>query len=103
MVIITISSCIFASAETLAQAFFISHKKCLATSYSSPRPRNLRQDVVRSRPLWATLLTTSKLAYRLSGRGVPSALEGLTSVFGMGTGITPPLWSPGKIFIYVNG
>ena len=33
---------------------------------------------------------------KLSGRGVPSALEGLTSVFGMGTGITPPLWSPGK-------
>ncbi len=27
---------------------------------------------------------------------VPSALEGLTSVFGMGTGVTPPL-SPPKI------
>ena len=25
---------------------------------------------------------------------VPSALAGLTSVFGMGTGVTPPLWSP---------
>ena len=25
---------------------------------------------------------------------VPSALEGLTSVFGMGTGVTPPLESP---------
>jgi hypothetical protein len=25
---------------------------------------------------------------------VPSALEGLTSVFGMGTGVTPPLQSP---------
>jgi hypothetical protein len=25
---------------------------------------------------------------------VPSAREGLTSVFGMGTGGTPPLWSP---------
>jgi hypothetical protein len=25
---------------------------------------------------------------------VPSALEGLTSVFGMGTGGSPPLWSP---------
>ena len=24
-------------------------------------------------------------------RGVPSALEGLTSVFGMGTGVTPPI------------
>ena len=25
---------------------------------------------------------------------VPSALVGLTSVFGMGTGVAPPLWSP---------
>ena len=25
---------------------------------------------------------------------VPSALEGLTSVFGMGTGVAPPVWSP---------
>ena len=25
---------------------------------------------------------------------VPSALVGLTAVFGMGTGVTPPLWSP---------
>ena len=27
---------------------------------------------------------------------VPSALEGLTSVFGMGTGVAPPLESPGN-------
>jgi hypothetical protein len=27
---------------------------------------------------------------------VPSAVEGLTSVFGMGTGVTPLLWPPGK-------
>ena len=26
---------------------------------------------------------------------VPSALEGLTSVFGMGTGVAPPLMPPG--------
>src|SRR5437660_12572999 len=25
---------------------------------------------------------------------VPSALTGLTAVFGMGTGVSPPLWSP---------
>ena len=25
---------------------------------------------------------------------VPSALKGLTSVFGMGTGVSPPPWSP---------
>ncbi len=28
---------------------------------------------------------------------VPSAQEGLTSVFGMGTGVTPPLWSPTRL------
>ena len=27
-------------------------------------------------------------------RAVPSALEGLTSLFGMGRGVTPPLWPP---------
>ena len=27
-------------------------------------------------------------------RAVPLGLEGLTSVFGMGTGVAPPLWSP---------
>ena len=25
---------------------------------------------------------------------VPWALEGLTTVFGMGTGVSPPVWSP---------
>ena len=29
-------------------------------------------------------------------RAVPSALEGLTSVFGMGTGVAPPLKPPGN-------
>ena len=28
---------------------------------------------------------------------VPSALAGLTSVFGMGTGVTPPLWPPKSV------
>ena len=28
---------------------------------------------------------------------VPSALAGLTSVFGMGTGVTPPLWPPENV------
>ncbi len=30
-------------------------------------------------------------------REVPSALEVLTAVFEMGTGITPPLWPPGNV------
>ena len=32
-------------------------------------------------------------------RAVPSALEVLTTVFGMGTGVAPPLESPGKMII----
>ena len=31
-------------------------------------------------------------------RAVPSALEGLTAVFGMGTGVSPPLSSPENVF-----
>jgi hypothetical protein len=30
---------------------------------------------------------------------VPSALKGLTSVFGMGTGVSPPPWSPKKLSV----
>ena len=28
---------------------------------------------------------------------VPSALAGLTAVFGMGTGVAPPVWPPGIV------
>jgi hypothetical protein len=31
---------------------------------------------------------------------VPSALVVLTSVFGMGTGVAPPLWSPGTLLYF---
>ena len=34
---------------------------------------------------------------------VSSAHEGLTSVFGMGTGIAPPLWPPGITYIFMRG
>jgi hypothetical protein len=34
------------------------------------------------------------LLSRPVARAVPSALTGLTAVFGMGTGVTPSLWSP---------
>ena len=39
----------------------------------------------------------SDLLSRAVSRGVPSALEGLTSVFGMGTGGTPPTLPPEKL------
>jgi hypothetical protein len=34
-----------------------------------------------------------------AARAVPSARAGLTSVFGMGTGVSPPLKSPGFFFV----
>jgi hypothetical protein len=34
------------------------------------------------------------LLSHLVSKAVPSVLEGLTSVFGKGTGVSPPLWSP---------
>lgn len=33
---------------------------------------------------------------------VPSALEGLTTVFGMGTGGSPPPWTPGKRIVNIR-
>lgn len=36
------------------------------------------------------------LLSQAGNRSVPSALEGLTTVFGMGTGVAPPVWAPGK-------
>ena len=45
--------------------------------------------IVRTRGLQKK--SGSDLLSRAVSRGVPSALEGLTSVFGMGTGVTPPI------------
>ena len=33
---------------------------------------------------------------------VPSALVGLTAVFGMGTGVSPPLWSPSTFCCHIQ-
>src|ERR1700693_5040903 len=39
------------------------------------------------------MLGNDLLSHRVTPT-VPSALEGLTTVFGMGTGVSPPPWSP---------
>jgi hypothetical protein len=41
-----------------------------------------------------TIYSGDDLLSHVVANAVPSALEGLTSVFGMGTGVTPPLESP---------
>jgi hypothetical protein len=47
---------------------------------------------------WVAFRTTpgSDLLSHTVTHAVPSAVEGLTSVFGMGTGVTPLLWPPGN-------
>ena len=40
---------------------------------------------------------TALLSHPVS-RAVSSALAGLTSEFGMGSGVSPPLWAPGFLF-----
>ena len=41
------------------------------------------------------------LLSHLVPQAVPSALKGFTSVFGMGTGVSPLLWLPGKYLITI--
>jgi hypothetical protein len=50
----------------------------------------------RSPDLWAKEkeIPGNDLLSRPVARAVPSAQTGLTAVFGMGTGVTPSLWSP---------
>ena len=49
-------------------------------------------------PFWPRAFAEKESGGDLLSQGespqVPSALAGLTSVFGMGTGVTPPLWPP---------
>ena len=42
----------------------------------------------------ANLILGNVLLSHTVTHAVPSALKGLTSVFGMGTGVSPPPWSP---------
>ena len=47
---------------------------------------------------FTNLLPGSDLLSHKVALAVPSALESLTAVFGMGTGVTSPLGPPGKLF-----
>ncbi len=65
-------------------------------AYPSARPRQ-RGHNVKGRPLGAArsprCLGSDLLSHPVA-RAVPSALEGLTSGFGMGPGVPPPPWPP---------
>ena len=58
---------------------------CASPTYNEAHPEG-----------WASLLRNPGDVLLSQGvtPQVPSALAGLTSVFGMGTGVTPPLWPP---------
>src|SRR5262249_15666526 len=56
---------------------------------SAVRIQGGRNDLKTNRELPGNDLLSHPVA-----RAVPSALVGLTAVFGMGTGVSPPLWSP---------
>ena len=45
------------------------------------------------------LVSGSDLLFQGVSPQVPSALEGLTTVFGMGTGVAPPLLPPERLVI----
>ena len=63
----------------------------------SLRVRGTKKARLISRPVGLSCINPGNdlLSHR-AAPAVPSALEGLTAVFGMGTGVTPPLESPGS-------
>jgi hypothetical protein len=63
---------------------FKTEKPILKMGFSTPRSREDKFNL-------GNVLLSHTVAH-----AVPSALKGLTSVFGMGTGISPSPWSPRK-------
>jgi hypothetical protein len=79
---------VFAFADALALGRFASEAFAVwnrrTGGKKSPRPSFRGSGALQKR-------SGSDLLSHAVSRGVPSALEGLTSVFGMGTGVTPPI------------
>ena len=69
-------------------------RRCCAT-HGSMVPTNMAQtaQAARRRAFSVWLSGGVLLSHTLAG-AVPSALEGLASGFGMGPGVSPPLWPP---------
>ena len=84
-----------ASAEMLALApmfvlFLASNKNLIDFDDTQPRAKK------KAEPFGSALVGSPAASYSpVPPLGtVPSALEGLTAVFGMGTGVSPPPWRP---------
>src|SRR5574337_1872216 len=67
------------------------------SSYTCQRRRLAQKRNALTKPSVGAFQKTpgGDLLSRAVAHAVPSALEDFTSVFGMGTGVSPPLWPPG--------
>ena len=72
----------------------------MSKSLLPPRGAPRESENAKRTALWTALFKDKSGGDLLSQAvscQVPSALEGLTSVFGMGTGVTPPPWPPKSV------
>ena len=80
-------------------AFYVSYAQALCapdlTKYGSPLPYTRTPGSFN--PGASKFYPGSDLLSHAVASAVPSALEGLTAVFGMGTGVAPPALPPGNI------
>ena len=86
-----------------------SHGRCPVPCPGAYHPGRVSQPFAqatgtRKSPRWAGALLSNYSGGDLLSQGVtpqvPSARAGLTSVFGMGTGVTPPLWPPETVAVF---
>lgn len=65
-------------------------------NYAKTHKKALNRPLLRAIQGFLIQIAGSDLLSRPVARKVPSALVGLTAVFGMGTGVAPPLQPPAK-------
>src|SRR5437870_7903519 len=70
--------------------------------HSAPRPRMPSPGTAdgENGGGWENQSPGDVLLFHAVASAVPSALKGLTSVFGMGTGVAPSLWPPGTEYYH---
>ena len=73
------------------------HRRCFSSALSSRRRTRFLQKGPPNGRAFGILNPGDVLLSHAVTHEVPSALRGLTAVFGMGTGVALSLWSPGKI------
>jgi hypothetical protein len=74
----------------------VSDEAAVTRSQRRRRKKKKARTAVSDSGLWGLIPGSDLLSHKAT-LAVPSAVEGLTSVFGMGTGVTPLLWPPGNL------